>query len=189
MAVCSVMISLKAGSISCSSVSSQYLLEHLALCTRSKDVMMDEHIAGEQDSKGWYHFFKDFFLMWTILKVFIEFIKYCFMFAFFLFCFGSEACGIWTPWPGIEPVSPALLGRVSVTGPPRKSPKDSIMTGTLFSLEVRQKEGLEMRARIRVRDSMWMKVREAQNGDLNFSLVCLYLHCQFLAQCLLLAGP
>ena len=74
MAVCSVMISLKAGSISCSSVSSQYLLEHLALCTRSKDVMMDEHIAGEQDSKGWYHFFKDFFLMWTILKVFIEFI-------------------------------------------------------------------------------------------------------------------
>ena len=94
MAVCSVMISLKAGSISCSSVSSQYLLEHLALCTRSKDVMMDEHIAGEQDSKGWYHFFKDFFKMWTILKVFIEFIKYCFMFAFFLFFFGSEACGI-----------------------------------------------------------------------------------------------
>ena len=72
------------------------------------------------------------------------------MFCFFFYV--SEACGILTPWPGIEPVSPALLGRVSVTGLPGKSPKDGIMTSTLFSLEVRQKEGLGMRAGIRMRD-------------------------------------
>ena len=55
MPACSVMNSLKAGPVSCSSVGSQYLSEHLALCTRSVDVMMNEHIVREQSSKGWYH--------------------------------------------------------------------------------------------------------------------------------------
>ena len=31
------------------------------------------------------------------------------------------ACGILVPWPGIEPVFPALQGRFLTTGPPRKS--------------------------------------------------------------------
>ena len=33
----------------------------------------------------------------------------------------SEACGILVPWPGIEPMSPALQGRFLTTKPPRKS--------------------------------------------------------------------
>ena len=32
-----------------------------------------------------------------------------------------EACGILVPWPGINPVSPALEGRLLVPGPPGKS--------------------------------------------------------------------
>ena len=32
------------------------------------------------------------------------------------------ACGILVPWPGIEPVSPAMAGRFLSTGPPGKSP-------------------------------------------------------------------
>ena len=31
------------------------------------------------------------------------------------------ACGILIPWPGIEPTSPALQGRLFITGPPGKS--------------------------------------------------------------------
>ena len=34
----------------------------------------------------------------------------------------SLACGILVPWPGIEPTSPALVGRFLATGPPKKSP-------------------------------------------------------------------
>ena len=30
--------------------------------------------------------------------------------------FGCEACGILIPWPGIEPVPPALEGEVLTTG-------------------------------------------------------------------------
>ena len=33
----------------------------------------------------------------------------------------SGACGIFVPWPGIEPVSPALAGGFLTTGPPGKS--------------------------------------------------------------------
>ena len=61
-------------------------------------------------------FFKIFFLMWTISKVFIE---YCFCFMFWVF--GHEACGISAPRPGIEPIPPALEGEVLTTGPPGKS--------------------------------------------------------------------
>ena len=34
----------------------------------------------------------------------------------------SKACGILVPWLGIKPRSPALQGRVLITGPPGKSP-------------------------------------------------------------------
>ena len=58
--------------------------------------------------------------MWTIFKVFIEFVTklLCFMFWFF----GCKACGILAPRPGIEPASPALESEVLTPGPPRKSP-------------------------------------------------------------------
>ena len=37
--------------------------------------------------------------------------------------FGHEACGILALWPGIEPTTPALEGKVLTTGLPGKSPE------------------------------------------------------------------
>ena len=61
-----------------------------------------------------------FFLMWTLAKVFIEFVTMLLM-LFMSWCFGSEACGILTPWSETEPTSPALEGEVLITGSPGKS--------------------------------------------------------------------
>ena len=40
--------------------------------------------------------------------------------------FSHEACGIFTPWPGIEPAPPALEGEILTTGPPGKSPRTMV---------------------------------------------------------------
>ena len=56
--------------------------------------------------------------MWTIFKVFIEFV-YCFCFMFWFF--GHEACGILAPQSGIEPAPLTLEGEVLTTGQPGKS--------------------------------------------------------------------
>ena len=56
--------------------------------------------------------------MWTIFKVFIEFVTTLLL--LFMF-FGCEACGILASQPGIEPVPPALEGEVLTTGLPGKS--------------------------------------------------------------------
>ena len=58
--------------------------------------------------------------MWTIFELFIEFVTILLLFYVLVF-FGSEACGILAPRPGIEPVPPALEGKVLTTGPPGKS--------------------------------------------------------------------
>ena len=58
--------------------------------------------------------------MWTIFKVFIEFVTILLLFFMFWF-FGGEACGILAPRPGIEPAPPALEGEVLTPGPPGKS--------------------------------------------------------------------
>ena len=58
--------------------------------------------------------------MWTIFKVFIEFVTILLLFSVFWF-FGCKACGILAPQPGIEPALPALEGEVLTTGPPGKS--------------------------------------------------------------------
>ena len=57
-----------------------------------------------------------FFLMWTILKVFIECVT-----LLLVLCFGVLARGILAPRPGIKPTPPALEGKVLTPGPPRKS--------------------------------------------------------------------
>ena len=52
--------------------------------------------------------------MWTILKVFIEFVTVLLL----LFCvlvFWPEACGSLAPWPGIELTLPTLEGEVLTT--------------------------------------------------------------------------
>ena len=58
--------------------------------------------------------------MWTIFKVFIEFVTVLFLFYVWGF-FGCEACEILAPRPGTEPASPALEGEILTTGPPGKS--------------------------------------------------------------------
>ena len=52
----------------------------------------------------------------------------CFVFS------GLEACGILAPPPGIEPISPALVGEVLTTGPPGKSQVWSLAFGNLLLL-------------------------------------------------------
>ena len=53
--------------------------------------------------------------MWTIFKVFIEFVPILFLF-YALFFFGHEACGILASQPCIEPTPPALEGEVLTIG-------------------------------------------------------------------------
>ena len=50
--------------------------------------------------------------MWTILKVFIEFVTMLFL------SFGQEACRILAPYPEIESPPPALQGGVLAIGLP-----------------------------------------------------------------------
>ena len=45
------------------------------------------------------------------------------------------SCGILVPWPGMEPVSPTLQGRFSITGPPEKSPGRYFWRRVLFKPE------------------------------------------------------
>ena len=52
-------------------------------------------------------------------KSLLNLLQYCFCFMFWLF--GCKAYGISAPWPGIEPIPPALEGEVLTAGPPGKS--------------------------------------------------------------------
>ena len=55
--------------------------------------------------------------MWTIFKSLLNLLQYC-------FCFGSDACGILAPLPGIQPIPPALevkFNHWKTTGKPGKS--------------------------------------------------------------------
>ena len=58
-------------------------------------------------------FFGGVFLMWTIFKVFMEFVTILFL--SYVLGFGHEACRILAPQPGIKPVAPALEGEVLTT--------------------------------------------------------------------------
>ena len=79
----------------------------------SKDCKLDERPV-----KPWLFFSKIFFfLMWTILKVFIKFVT-----ILLLFYVLAERHAI-LAWPGIEPILPALEGKALTTGSPDKSLK------------------------------------------------------------------
>ena len=56
-------------------------------------------------------------LMWTIFKVFLHLLQYCFVFWFF----GPRARGILTPQSEIRSTLPALEGKVLTTRLPGKS--------------------------------------------------------------------
>ena len=57
--------------------------------------------------------------MWTIFKVFVEFVTILIL--FYVLLFGPEARGTLASQQGIEPASPALGGKVLTTRPPGKS--------------------------------------------------------------------
>ena len=63
--------------------------------------------------------FKIFFLVWTIFKVFVEFVTVLLL--FYVLVFDHEACEILVPRPGIKPAPPTLEGEVLTNGPPGKS--------------------------------------------------------------------
>ena len=57
--------------------------------------------------------------MWTIFKVFVEFVTILLL--FYVLVFDHEACEILVPPPGIKPTPPTLEGEVLTNGPPGKS--------------------------------------------------------------------
>ena len=63
---------------------------------------------------------QNFFLMYTIFKVFSEFITILLL--FYILSFWPQACGILAPQTGIELAPPSLKDKVLITGPPGKSP-------------------------------------------------------------------
>ena len=66
------------------------------------------------------YFFKIFFfLMWTIFKVFVEFVTILLLFMFWFF--GHEARVILVPPPEIEATPLALEGQVLIPEPPGSS--------------------------------------------------------------------
>ena len=62
--------------------------------------------------------------MWTIFKIFIEFVTILLLFSVlvsFFFVFGHEACGISAPRQGVKPAPTALEGEVLTPGLSGKS--------------------------------------------------------------------
>ena len=57
--------------------------------------------------------------MWTIFKVFIEFVTILLL--FYVLVLDHKACRILAPRPGFEPTPPALEAEVLTTGAPGKS--------------------------------------------------------------------
>ena len=68
----------------------------------------------------------------SILKSLLNLFQYCFCFFFLI---THEVCGILASLPGIEPVPPALEGKVSTTGPPEKSLEEHFTKETKSELE------------------------------------------------------
>ena len=66
-------------------------------------------------------FLKDIFLIWTIFKLFIEYVKILSLFYVSVFWL----CGMWDPssGPDIKPAPPELEGEVLSAGPPGQSPQ------------------------------------------------------------------
>ena len=68
--------------------------------------------------------------MWTVFKVFIEFVTILLL--FYVLAFGYEACGVLVSQAGLEPTPPALEGQVLTTGLPAKSPRKPLCLGAVL---------------------------------------------------------
>ena len=72
----------------------------------------------------------DFIYLFDLLLLLFDVGYYCvsflnllqYYFCFMFWYFGHEVYAILVPRPGIDPVPPALEGKVPLTGPPWKSP-------------------------------------------------------------------
>ena len=86
--------------------------------------MPQHHHPMKQESQ--FSFLKVFFFLnGPVLKSLLNLSQHCLCFMFWFF--GQEACGILTPWPGIEPAPPALAGEVLTIGPPGKPPRATFL--------------------------------------------------------------
>ena len=69
----------------------------------------------------------------------------------------SWACGIWVPWPGIEPISPALQGRSLTARLPGKFPQTVISFGSfVFSQALKRAPGSSQRCSFELLVTMLM---------------------------------
>ena len=69
----------------------------------------------------------------AISQIFEELGRISFIFIFWLCC---AACGLSIPQPGMEPVAPALEGKILTTGPPGTFPRlIHLITGSLLVLK------------------------------------------------------
>ena len=73
--------------------------------------------------------------MWSIFKVFFEFVAILLLFFVFWF-FGPKACGVLAPCPGIESPPPALEGEVVTTGH-QGSPRKMVFADVSMGVEMR----------------------------------------------------
>ena len=79
------------------------------------------HVCSWLDSLFYFSFLR-FFLMWTIFKIFIHFLKLSFSCFMFCFVFVNESFGILAPWPRIKLTPTALEGEILTTEPLGESP-------------------------------------------------------------------
>ena len=92
----------------------------------TKGYLLQPRLLRAQKLAAWIFLsFLRFFFMWTIFKVFTEFVSillplYVLIFWGF-FWGGHEICGILVSQPRIKPASPELEGKVLIPGPPAKS--------------------------------------------------------------------
>ena len=68
--------------------------------------------------------------MWTVFKVFIEFVTILFL--FYVLFFLARRMWILAPQPGIELVAPELEGKVLTTGPPGESREHKLLSSHLL---------------------------------------------------------
>ena len=98
---------------------------HSSSLSHSSGLYPLSHIANPQ-SLSILHMLVQYgflFQLWTIFKVFIEFVIILLMFYVldFFFFFGHEIHGVLAAWPGIELLPPTLESEVLTTGEPVKS--------------------------------------------------------------------
>ena len=124
-----------------------------------------------------------FSLMWTIFKVFIEFVTILLL--FYVWFFGYEACRILGPGPGIA----ALKGEVLTTGPPGKSllqPLDHLFPLSLWNASLSQEYSLSRCLHLLLSDGRFLMISICTVYPFSCSILllsnflCLYVSRMFL---------